>query len=143
MNKIQVISHSNGETFTRNRKLIADALKHFKDKDLVVTIEKKRNKRSDNQNRYYWGCLIPLVAMGLKDLWGRPVSSETAHEFLKTRFLFWERADEGTGEVLRLPKSTTECTTTELEEYMQECRDFALEWLNVTVPLPNEQLTIG
>lgn len=142
MNKIEIISHVKDGVLDRNRGRISEAVKHFEGKDVIVTIERKRNKRSDNQNRYYWGVVVPLVADGIKNTWGDPVSHETAHELLKSQFLFWEKVSEYSGEIMRLPKSTTECTTTELEEYMEQCRQFAFEWFGVTIPMPNEQLTI-
>ena len=51
-----------------------------------------------------------------------------------------ELVNKDTGEILRLQKSTTENKTFEMEDYHKICRDKALEFFNVTIPLPNEQL---
>ena len=56
------------------------------------------------------------------------------------RFLFSERINEDTGEILKIPKSTTENTTSDQEDYHTEIRQFMLEYFNVNCPLPNEQI---
>jgi hypothetical protein len=56
--------------------------------------------------------------------------------------LFREVVNQELGEVIKLSKSTTELSTIEWEEYMDQIRTFATEFLNITIPLPNETLTI-
>ena len=50
--------------------------------------------------------------------------------------------NEETSEIIQIPKSTTENTTIEQEEYHNKCVEFLKEWFNVTVPLPNENIRI-
>jgi hypothetical protein len=47
-----------------------------------------------------------------------------------------------TSEIIKVPKSTTENTTTEQEVYYFEIREFLKEWFNVDCPWPNENLTL-
>lgn len=47
--------------------------------------------------------------------------------------------NETTGEVVKLPMSTTELSTIEFEEYLDRIRIFADEFLNIIIDLPNEQ----
>jgi hypothetical protein len=54
-----------------------------------------------------------------------------------------EIINEKTGEVINVPKSTTENSTTDQEEYHLQIRDFLKEWFNVDCPLPNEDLTLN
>ena len=41
-----------------NAKKLNEAFKSFEGKDVIVTIEKRKSKRSEQQNKYYWGCVI-------------------------------------------------------------------------------------
>ena len=125
---------------TQNRKRIKDVLESFEGKDITLTIQKKRKSRSVPQNAYMWGVIIPLMAYAVKNEWGELWSYEKCHEFFKMRFLFTEKINEDTGEIVRIPKSTTENTPSEQEDYHTEIRQFMLEFFNVTCPLPNEQI---
>lgn len=109
----------------------------FAGKEIEVTIRRKRKHRSDPQNRYYWGVVVEMIRMGIKQL-GDDVDSESVHEFLKLRFLpVREKIDENTGEVIyRLPASTASLSTVEFLEYVEKCCQFAAEYLGVNIPLP-------
>jgi hypothetical protein len=126
----------------RNRKLIIDVLKSFEGKEIDITIQKHRKKRSTPQNRFYWGCIVPIWKDILKNEWGEIHTSESTHEFLKMNFGYNEKVNEETGEIFRTPRSTTENTTTEMEEYHQVLRDKAFELFGVIIPLPNEQIEL-
>ena len=123
------------------KKEIGRALNEFRGKNVMVTIERKYNKRSNQQNRYLWGCCYPLIQQGFLD-GGNKVGIETVHEFLKGRFLKQEIANINTGEVFTITKSTAELTTTQMMDYVSEIQQFAAEYLNVIIPDPNEQIEI-
>lgn len=106
-----------------------------------MTIEKRYNKRSNNQNRYLWGCCYPLIQQGFLD-GGNKVGIEAVHEFLKGRFLNHEISNINTGEVFTMTKSTTELTTAQMMDYVSEIQQFAAEYLNVVIPDPNSQTEI-
>lgn len=127
----------------RNRNEVLKAFESFKGKGLLLTFEKPRKKRSNPQNAYYWGVLIELTKEAVKNEWRDVWTKEMAHEFYKSKFLFYEKVNEDSGEVIRIPKSTTENSTTAQEEYHSEIRAFLLEWFNVEAPLPNEDITLN
>jgi hypothetical protein len=142
MKKIQIQTTVNNGRFKRNRNIVLDAINSFEGKDLLITFEKVVKKRSNNQNAYYWGVLIPILQSCIKNSWGEIWSKEKSHDFCKMQFNFIERINENTGEILRVPKSTTENTTTTQEELHIEIKNFISEWFDVNVPLPNENLTL-
>jgi hypothetical protein len=142
MNKITITTDVINGNLKRNRKLITDAIHSFEGKTIEITLKRKRKERSNPQNRYYHGCLIVVFQNCIKDSWGEVWSREKCHEFLKARFLFTEKVNEDTGEIAQIPKSTTECTTVEFEEYLEECRQFMLEWFDTDCPLPNQDLQL-
>jgi hypothetical protein len=101
----------------------------------------RRNKRSIPQNRFYWGVCVRLVHDGLKDL-GHDISLEETHDFLKAKFNYTEIVNEATGEVERIPRSTTEMNKSDFAVYVEKIQQFAAEFLNVQIPNPGEQLAI-
>jgi hypothetical protein len=140
--KAQVITSIHNGKFKRNLNTVLDIVKQFEAMDVLLTFEKPKKKRSKNQNNFYWGVLIPISKNAIKESWGEVWSVEQTHNFFKTRFNYTEKVNETTGEVVKIPKSTTENTTTQQEEYHLQIREFLLEWFNVTAPLPNEHLNL-
>ena len=143
MNKITITTDVKNGKIKRNRNLVFEAIQSFEGKTINITIERQTKKRSNSQNAYYHGVLIPILKACIKDAWGELWNSEKAHDFCKMQFNFKEKINEETGEIIRLPKSTTENTTTAQEEFHHEIRSFIKEWFNVDCPLPNEEITLN
>lgn len=101
----------------------------------------QHNKRSNQQNRYYFGLCIPLIQKGLQDL-GHDVTKEETHDFLKARFNADEIFSKETGGVLLFPLSTTRLNKEDFSLYIERIQNFAAEFLNITIPDPGEQLKI-
>lgn len=140
--KISITTSIQNNLFKRNRNLVLDAIRSFNGKEVVITFDKPKKKRSNNQNSYYWGVLVPLTKQGVFDTWGEVWSADKTHEYLKENFCFYEKINEDTGQVIKVPKSTTENTTTEQEVYHLEIRKHLLEWFNIDAPEPNEEITL-
>ena len=113
---------------------------------IEVTFRRKRKRRSNEQNAYYWGVVIPYVLRGFIELGndfqeGNKEHHEIAHEFLKGKFLhngldFYDAE----GNVYTSTPSTKRCTTTEMMDYIDMIQRWAAEYLNVNIPDPDEQL---
>lgn len=140
--KIQIKSFVQNGLLKRNRTLITDAIKSFEGKEILITFEKPKNKRSNLQNSYLWAVLYPITQQAIKNEWGEVWNIEKVHEFYKMQFNLTEKINQETGQIIKLPKSTTENTTTQQEEYHLQIREFLQEWFNVTAPLPNENLIL-
>lgn len=128
-----------------NRPLFDEEVRSMsREKDLAVTIEVKLKKRfrSDVQNAYYWGVVVAMVSDRLKEL-GHEVDRDLTHEFLKGRFLYSELTDPTSGDVMKIPRKTSELATEEFIAYMEQVKQFAAETLDIYIPDPNEQLQIG
>jgi hypothetical protein len=124
-----------------NRPLFDEEVRAMsREKDLAVTIEVKikRNVRSDVQNAYYWGVVVAMIVERLREL-GHDVDRDLTHEFLKGRFLYSELTDPNTGEVMRIPRKTSELATGEFMDYLEHVKQFAAETLDIYIPDPNEQ----
>lgn len=123
-----------------NRQVLKKAFEDLEDSRYLVKID-KANKRSLPQNAYYWSVIIPLVKAGLKDIGYNEIKTESdAHEVLKYLFLKKQIPNENTGEVVEILGSTTKLTTTEFNLFIEQIIIWAAEYLNIQIPLPNEQL---
>jgi len=142
MKSIEIITQVNNGNFKRNRNEILKAIKQFEGKTIMFKLSILSKKRSMEQNSYYWAVIIPITKNAINESWGEVWSTEKTHEFLKSKFLFYEKVNEETSEIIKVPKSTTENTTTDQENYYSEIREFLKEWFNVECPLPNKKLTI-
>jgi len=140
--KIQIKSLVQNGLLKRNRTLIIDTINSFEGKEILITFEKPKNKRSNQQNNYLWAVLYPITQQAIKNEWGEVWNIEKVHEFYKIQFNVIEKVNEDTGQIIKLPKSTTENTTTQQEEYHLQIREFLQEWFNINAPLPNENLTL-
>lgn len=141
MKLIADIRIENGTLKFKQRSTVLSDIAQMRDGEYVMTIERKRRKRSLMQNSYYWGVVVPLVKEGLLDV-GYRMTTEAVHEFLKGQFAIIEVVNERTGEVLKSIGSTSEMTTSKMMDYFAEITQWAAEYLNVQIPQPNEQLKI-
>lgn len=141
--KVQITSNVINGNLKRNRSQILETIKSFEGRDVLITFEKPKKKRSNNQNSYYWGIIVPITKQAIKMEWGEFWSSQKVHDFYKMQFNTIEIVNEKTGEVINVPKSTTENTTTDQEEYHSQIREFLKEWFSVDCPLPNEDLLLN
>lgn len=132
----------NGKCAT-NKGSITKAFEQFEGKEVTITIEKKKRKRSNEQNAYLWGCVYPLVKMQFYETCGEVFTIEEVHEIMKMKFNSVELINEETGEVIVVPKSTTKNSKFEQEQYHEQIRSFAKEWFNIYIPLPNEEIFIN
>jgi len=109
-----------------------------------IIIKIMYRKRSNLQNGYYRGYLLPLFVEGFYDTNGMRCSEDQAHEFLKGKFLGADFTNLDTGEIESMPGSTKILSTVEFIEYCIDCGNFMIEWFNVKEVLePNEQSTLN
>jgi hypothetical protein len=124
-----------------NSKRLQQDLKAFSGSSVEIIIRKK-NRRSNQQSRYYWGVVVKEVQLALIDL-GNPFDPETVHEFLKDKFNKKEIVGPG-GEVLDyFGSSTATLNAGEFSEYVERIAMWASEMLGITIPAPNQDLTLN
>jgi hypothetical protein len=124
----------------QNPATVRKTFEALKDGNYMIDIT-KQNKRSNPQNRYYWGLVIPMMKKAFEDL-GHELTAEEVHEFLKARFNFTEVINEQTAEMIQIPLSTTRLNKSDFSEYIEKIQRFAAEFLNLVIPDPNEQTEI-
>ena len=132
--------HIKNGRFGSNQPAVVNILKAFEGKTIDITFTKRKVIRSNNQNSYYWGSIVPLWQNLIKVEWGELWGIAAVHEFLKERCNYREKVFEDTGEVIRLPKSTKENSTAEQEVFHSRCRELAMEFFNTEIPLPEKKI---
>jgi hypothetical protein len=130
----------NGKLILEAREAFIEEIRKHEGKQIVLEVRQSR-KRSNQQNRYYWGAMLPIVQQGMKEL-GVIVSIEQTHELLKFRFLKSEYVTTD-GEVIQTVRSTTELNPPEFNEYIANIQQWSAEYLGIDVPDPNEQTTLS
>jgi len=130
-----------GKLFFRNRNQIEKDCVNSGITEFVVTIEKRKKKRSYEQSKYYWGVVVFLIRQRFVEL-GNDVSKEETHDYLKHEFNYKEFVNEKTSEVIRIPMSTANLTTSEFMDYIAKIQIFAADILGVVIPDPNTQTSL-
>lgn len=115
-------------------------MQSFGDEQFQITVEKRRKARSNNQNRFYNGCLIPAVIDALVDAgYARSeLNRDIVHEFLKNKFLSKDIVSDQ-GEVMSVVRRTRDLTTEEFMIYIDDIARWGAEYLNTVFAMPNEQ----
>jgi hypothetical protein len=145
--KITYISHVENGKLTRNRQPISKAIQSFEGKDVEITISKVKRKRSNNQNAYWWGVVVPIYHKLFTDA-GHVCDHNGAHYLLcdlirenhPDTVLFDEVLINDT--YVKRTKGTSELTKSEFMSLIAEAQQLASEWFGAYIPDPNEQLTI-
>jgi len=97
----------------------------------AVTVERWRVRRSRDQNGYYWGVVVAMIAEHCG------YEPDEAHFALRWQFL---RVPDRTPPTAR---STASLSTAEFEDYLSRVRTWSSAELGVWIPGPNESVTIG
>ena len=117
--------------------LFKEAVRLLDGKDVTLTIERS-TKRTSQQNRYYWGGVIPIIQYGMQEV-GVKMSHKQVHELLKFKFLIEDVVTEDGEILMQTIGSTTKLNTIKFNEYIDNIRQWAIEYLNIEVPEPNTQ----
>jgi len=128
---------SDGVLKISDRKRFDSEIKMFEGKRVEISIKKSKKTRSNPQNSYYWGVVIPCVLNGLTDLGNAGLTNDIVHSFLKDRFI-QEGAEiiiPKTAEVIKM-KTTTTLSTTQMMGYIADIQQFSAEILGVVIPDP-------
>ena len=145
MKKISITSNVKNGKLNRNISLIKKSILSFEGKTINITIERSRKKRSNSQNAYYWGVMLPIVQNGLYDATGETRDLNSIHYQILLPLFAPQReiVNKESGEVINEKMTSSEMTTTDFMEYINEVQKWSAEFLNVDIPDPNEELTLN
>ena len=142
--KIEIRTSIENNIFKRNRNLVLNAIKHFNNTEVVITFSKAKKERSNQQNRFYWGVVVPLVQNGLLEATGELRSNENIHyKILLPMFApVNELVNKDTGECISEKITSSDMTTTQFMQFILEVQKWSAEFLSVDIPNPNEETLI-
>lgn len=120
-------------TDNSDKKMLFDYLKNLEN-NYLVDVKKKRNTRSNNQNNYYWKCIVQELANSLGYF------PNEMHDILRSKFLSeWELIEINNKKIgLNKIESTSNLNTKAFEIYADRIRIWALTELNIRLMIPNE-----
>lgn len=99
-----------------------------------VVILRARTRRSNLQNRWYWGGIVPAVGQYLSRDRVLPLSKEQVHWLLKVAFIGAEETPLGV-----VPVPSRFLTTTQYADYCERIRAHAASEWALNIPGPNER----
>ena len=114
----------NGKIIFFNSELLRNYLKAYEGKHLNVTFKLPSKNRSNNQNSYYWGVVLPLIAE-----WVGEETTEEIHETMKSMF------NIDRNKKIPIVKSTVILSTVEFNEYLEKIIIWAAKQ-GVVIPDP-------
>lgn len=108
-------------------------LRSLAGKDVDIVIKVQRNRRSQKQNRWWWGIAIPLIA---QELGYEKHEHEAVHYALVAK-CFGTRFDRVLNQEIPNVRSS-HLTTVQFAELMEWAVRWAAQEYALIVPLPNE-----
>lgn len=112
------------------KKRFMDRLRALEGKKVELIVKKYTKRRSLNQNNYYWGAIIPMIA----DYTG--MIDEEVHEAMRLMFL------KDKSKKLETVKSTSELSKGEFAEYLVDIQNWAIPFFNIEKWPDPEEWTI-
>lgn len=136
------ISESGEFSFQASRAWINMKMKELAPGDYDFVVKKHKKQRSLSQNAYYWAVVVPMVYEGLRAAgYDEVTSEEDAHEVIKPMFfkkvIYSEKHD-----ALEKIESSADFSTAEFSEKMEQIAVWAFDFLGITIPPPNSQMSI-
>lgn len=117
-----------------SRDYLTERIRAMSDGPVVVQVKRRKARRTEQANAYYWAVVINLIAKETEQ------DTDSIHEFLKREFngRVVEIADKRSGEIReeRVGLSTAALTVNEFYEYVERCRSWAGQFLGLVIPDP-------
>lgn len=131
--------------FDPDRQNFEECMKGMFDGQYYLVFKKDRKNRSLNQNSYYWGVVVSILASSLGYF------LEEMHEILKWKFNSRIHYNHKLNKETRLMKSSTELTTVTFNTYCENIRmwaaqggdgemtdDYDFQFTPIVIPEPNQ-----
>ena len=107
--------------------------KYYEGKKVDILIERHKDKRSNPQNRYWWGVMLKHIQEFMNEL-GHDHSVQDWHDYYVNKGYFGYKDIMN----IRVPKGSSESTTLEFNEAVEKIRR---EWAErgLAIPDPNQE----
>lgn len=108
---------------------------------LKIIIEKQYSKRSNQQNRYYYGVVLDVLLHEVNEQ-GNEMTKAELHEELLSRFAPKKQVKNSAGEYFEIPMRSHELNKSQMADFTSEIMRWAAEFWAVNIPEPGEQTEI-
>lgn len=99
-----------------------------------LTVKVYRARRTDPQNRLYWGVVVASLQTFLREQ-GECYTSEEVHGLMKAKFLRKSIINPVTGEIVgETARSTATLSVDEFSEYLELCVTWLADMFGIVVP---------
>ena len=115
-------------------------LQKYIDKDVEIEVRLESKKRSDRQNRFYWGVVIPTIIKWQQEQEGIEYTKDEIHHFiLKNIVKPTVEVHPVMGEqvIVYKTKTTSQMNTKEFNQFKEELQLYFAE-RGIDIPDPNE-----
>ncbi len=132
-----------------NNKLILDNddmfranIESYNGKKVKLTINEIKETRSLQMNKYYWGIVLKSIVdhFNQEQTFNKLIDCEFVHELMKYKLLGTSKYQIPGCEIIEIVNSSAKLTNKEFIDYFENIIAWAAEYLNVTIPYPNEEL---
>jgi len=136
----------NGSVSTDGNIKVAKSFRHdvgkvFAGKKISVSVTRKKSKRSNRQNSYYWAVPVVMIRERVRELTGELWTNESIHDWLKVKFNSKEVIFNDVVEVI--PMSSAGLMVGQFMDYLAKIRTWAMDVLDLDIPEPNSQTEIN
>ena len=130
-----------GQIIFSNREILQLQVQSLEGKDVAIRIKKLVRKRSDRQNRWYWGVAIPAIIRGIEEQNGEVLDKSTAHALalnitdgikLESKMLF------GYNVIEVKQKRTSDMSVEEFNEFYKKLQATFAE-RDIIIPDPSQE----
>lgn len=126
-----------------NLRTIEEFFRSASNGSYMLNVTRQRRGRTLNQNDWLWGCVYPILLDGLLEAGWEFTSVEQVHEFFKRQMANDRVVNYHTGEIVEIPRSTATMDTQQFSMYVEKLREYAEEFLDVTIPPPDRDWRIN
>ena len=113
----------------------------FAGKKISVSVTRKKSKRSNRQNSYYWAVVVVMIRERVRELTGELWTNESIHDWLKVKFNSKEVIFNDVVETI--PKRSSELMVGQFMDYLAKIRTWAMDVLDLDIPEPNSQTELA
>jgi len=113
----------------------------FAGKKILVSVTRKKSKRSNRQNSYYWAVVVVMIRERVKELNGESFTNEQVHEWLKMKFNSKQVIFDDVVETV--PMSSAGLMVGQFMDYLAKIKTWAKDVLDIDIPEPNSQVELS
>lgn len=111
--------------------------RNMEGKEIAVAVKESGKVRSNKQNRYFHGVVVPEARLGLQKH-GIYLDLDQTKELLRSAGGLYQYITLPQGEPVRIPVSTTDLTAVEFNEFLEKITEWLWQDYRIYITAPNQ-----